>query len=99
MKRIDYTTPRPQAIIIRKLSYVFHRNRITCREFLVSGLSRSLERLPSIEMEFSVPVTIWLVDILACTPREITENKIEDDIVEISLDFVVKVSSYDKFIC
>ena len=46
-------------------------------------------------MEFSVPVTIWLVDILACTPREITENKIEDDIVEISADFVVNVSSYD----
>lgn len=79
--------------------YVFRCIKITCREFLISGLSRSLERLPSIEIGFSVPVTIWSVDIFACTPREITEKTIDDDIAEIFSDFVVNVSSYNELIC
>ena len=85
--------------MVKNAIYVFHCIKITCREFLISGLSRSLERLPSIEIGFSVPVTIWSVDIFACTPREITENKTEDDMAEISSDFVVNVSSYNKLIC
>ena len=85
-------------LVIKNVIQVFHCIKITRREFLISGLSRSLERLPSIEMGFSVPVTICSVDIFACTPREITENKIDDDIAEIPSDFFVNVSSYNELI-
>ena len=58
----------------------------------LDGPRNILDALPAIG--FSVPVIICSVDIFACTPRDMTVNTIEDDIVcDISLESSIAVLS------